>query len=36
MTGEAWTVDAMKPKEKRTVSHETMGGTYIAGALTAS
>ena len=27
MTGEVWTVDAVKPKEKRTVSHETMGGT---------
>ena len=26
MTGEAWTVDAVKPKEKSNVSQETIGG----------
>lgn len=30
MTGEAWTVDSEKPKEKWNVSHETMDGVLTA------
>ena len=30
MTGEAWTVDSEKPKEKWNASHETMDGALTA------